>query len=211
MSEEFIRILVISHAGLGFIALTVGAVALSTRKGRKTHKLSGRVFAVSMLLCSILSVIIASQQGHYNVFLFCVGILTIYLVATGYRCLKYRDQRKSLWLDFSLTLVMLIFSFILLAYVPIIKGKINVLFTIFGLLGLSLTIQDLFAYRNRQKLSENVLKMHIGKISGAYIASVTAFVVVNSLIPGVYGWILPGILGSFYIVYWNKRLKANSL
>ena len=211
MTEVLIRYLIFAHAGFGFVALTVGAVALSTKKGRKTHKFSGKVFALSMLLSSMLSVIISSQPKHSNVFLFCIGILTIYLVTTGYRCLKYRDQHKSLLIDYSLTIVMLIFSLVLLSYVPIVAGKINLLFTIFGLLGLSLTIQDLIAYRNRQKLGDNVLKMHIGKISGAYIASVTAFVVVNSLIPGIYGWIVPGILGTFYIIYWNRRLKANSL
>ena len=44
-------------------------------------------------------------------------------------------------------------------------------------------------------------------MTGGYIAAFTAFVVVNQILPGVYGWLTPTALGTIYIMYWNKKIK----
>lgn len=51
--------------------------------------------------------------------------------------------------------------------------------------------------------------MHIGKITGGYIAATTAFVVVNNtFLPPLLAWLAPGVLGNIYIVYWIRKMKA---
>jgi len=42
---------------------------------------------------------------------------------------------------------------------------------------------------------------------GGYISEITAFVIVNEVFLGIYGWFIPGIVGGFYIGYW--RMKIN--
>jgi hypothetical protein len=42
---------------------------------------------------------------------------------------------------------------------------------------------------------------------GALIASVTAFLVVGLNIASILIWITPILLGTMYIVYWNKKTR----
>jgi len=34
--------------------------------------------------------------------------------------------------------------------------------------------------------------------------------VVNNVIPGIYAWFAPGIIGGFFIRYWIEKLKQKS-
>jgi len=52
----------------------------------------------------------------------------------------------------------------------------------------------------------NWLKMHLGKMIGAYISTTTAIVVVNNFFPGFYGRYIPGILGASFITYWIRKI-----
>ena len=105
---------------------------------------------------------------------------------------------------------MIITGIAMLLYGPIFKERINIVLTVFGLLGISFAIADLNSYRNRLKLQSNYLGMHLGKMIGGYIAAVTAFVVVNQVFPSFYGWFIPGIIGGFYI-YWSKKISKKNI
>ena len=49
---------------------------------------------------------------------------------------------------------------------------------------------------------------HVGKMIGAYIASVTAFLVAGAGFGGnIYVWIVPSIIGTIYIFSWSKKLN----
>jgi hypothetical protein len=45
---------------------------------------------------------------------------------------------------------------------------------------------------------------------GGYISAVTAFIVVNQLLPGVYGWIAPGVIGGVLIAVWSNKYKVRA-
>ncbi|MBC7922645.1 MAG: hypothetical protein H7Z75_16310, partial [Ferruginibacter sp.] len=50
------------------------------------------------------------------------------------------------------------------------------------------------------------LRMHIERMGGAYIATVTAFLVVNVRVePAFIPWLLPGLLGGFGIRYFVRK------
>jgi len=77
----------------------------------------------------------------------------------------------------------------------------------FAIIGIIFSIRDLRLYRNPNKLKEAWLKIHLGKMIGAYISATTAFVVVNEFFPSIYGWFIPGIVGGLFITYWIRKLN----
>ena len=48
-------------------------------------------------------------------------------------------------------------------------------------------------------------------MSGAYIASITAFLVAGIHLEGIIYWILPTIIGTFFIVYWSIKAKKGKI
>lgn len=79
-----------------------------------------------------------------------------------------------------------------------------------GAVGLVFAIRDIIQYRKPEELPFKVLKLHLGKITGGYISAMTAFVVVNQFIPGIFGWFAPGILGSIFIAYWMRKVRVKN-
>jgi hypothetical protein len=82
--------------------------------------------------------------------------------------------------------------------------------TVYGLVGLIFSIRDLDLYKDREKLKNDWLKIHLGKMIGGYISATTAFVVVNNFFPSIYGWFIPGIFGGIYISYWMMKLNKKT-
>ncbi|MBK7959438.1 MAG: hypothetical protein IPK03_15945 [Bacteroidetes bacterium] len=54
--------------------------------------------------------------------------------------------------------------------------------------------------------------MHIKRMSGGYIATITAFIVVNNkgYVPDLVGWLGPGIIGGVLIGMAIKKIKPKS-
>ena len=87
------------------------------------------------------------------------------------------------------------------------KEKLNVVLIVFGALAVFFGCSDLLLYNKQDELKENWLKQHLGKMTGGYIAAVSAFCVVNEILPGVWNWFTPGIIGGVYIAYWNRKIE----
>ena len=102
---------------------------------------------------------------------------------------------------------MAVTGFLMIILPTVLTQRFNIVLGVFGILGISLAIQDLMLFRNSKRLRKGWLKMHIGKIMGGYISAVTAFIVVNQLIPGIYGWLIPSLIGSVFIAYWMRRVR----
>ena len=94
----------------------------------------------------------------------------------------------------------------MILYPIIVKHKLSIVLTVFGVVGLTFGVLDLIQFRNHDKLKKNWLKTHLGKMVGGYIAATTAFAVVNGIFPGIYSWFIPGVIGGFYIYYWNRKI-----
>lgn len=78
---------------------------------------------------------------------------------------------------------------------------------VFGSIGLLNAINDLRAMRDLQLLRKKYLRLHIAKISGAYIAAFTAFFVTNSVLPSLLSWLLPSVFGIIFISYWMRKTR----
>jgi putative effector of murein hydrolase len=92
-------------------------------------------------------------------------------------------------------------------YPLILFRKINIILTVFGITAVYFGVRDLVLFNNIDKLKNSWLKLHLGKMTGGYIAAVSAFFVVNQLLPNLYNWFLPGIIGGTYIFYWIRKIN----
>ena len=205
--EKVTRILIYSHAFLGGIALFSGMISLIAKKGKTLHRKSGKVFLLSMLSSALTALIISILPNHESAFLFSIGVFSSYLILTGYRAISYKSKNVNLTIDKIISWTMIVLAFLMIFYNPIFNNKVNVVLTVFGIVGLFLSIRDLILYKNTERLTAGWLKLHLGKMIGGYISATTAFVVVNDFFPSFYGWFIPGIIGGFYITYWMNKLK----
>ena len=205
--EKVTRILIYSHAFLGGIALFSGMISLIAKKGKIIHRKSGKVFLFSMLTSALTALIISILPNHESAFLFSIGVFSSYLILTGYRAISYKSKNVNLTIDKIISWTMIVLAFLMIFYNPIFNNKVNIVLTVFGIVGLFLSIRDLILYKNTARLTAGWLKLHLGKMIGGYISATTAFVVVNDFFPSFYGWFIPGIIGGFYITYWMNKLK----
>lgn len=211
--EETIKILIYIHASFGGIGLITGIGNFILKKGNSFHKKIGKIFSYSMIISSLISLIVAKMPNHENLFLFLIGIFTIYMVLAGNRVLtlKNKTKEKADYIDKSISGIMLLTSVIMLIIGIIeITQKIDnsILYIFFSSFGLFMTLKDFKTFRKFKENKNAWLKSHIGRMVGALIASVTAFMVAGLHIGTLLIWIMPTIIGTGYIIYWNRKLKA---
>ncbi|MDM1073440.1 hypothetical protein HX001_13195 [Empedobacter brevis] len=208
--ENLVKIIIYIHAFFGGIGLISGTVVMVIKKGNAIHKKMGKVFSVGMLVSSILSLVICAFPHHHNSFLLMIGIFTIYMILMGNRILKYKRKNYENKLDKIISGTMLLISIVMIIYglLPLFSNHgIGILFLIFGFLGGFMSYRDFVLYNNPENYKKWTMN-HVGKMVGAYIASVTAFLVAGAGFGGnIYFWIVPSIIGTIYIFSWSKKLN----
>ena len=207
MKEILLKAFLYTHIAGGGITLITGAIALFAAKGGKLHKKAGMVFFICMLLVSFSAFVIAVVKSKD--FLLAISIFSFYMNYTGYRVLKNREL-KFKWFDW----LPVVFSIITACYM---FYSLNPVLVVFGGLLVLFIVQDI-----RLQLSgEDALKAarrlrvitHISRMCGTYIATVTAFLVVNInfVKPWWLLWLLPTAIGTLVITYftrqWTIKLK----
>ena len=208
--ENLVKIIIYIHAFFGGIGLLAGTAVMFAKKGNQLHAKLGKIFSLGMLISSLLSLIICSMPNHHNSFLLMIGIFTIYMILMGNRVLNYKRKNYENKLDKVISGVMFLASIVMIIFgiIPLFtQNSIGILFLIFGGLGAFMAYRDFIFYKNPERFKKWT-NVHVGKMVGAYIASVTAFLVAGAGFGGnLYVWILPTIIGTFYIVYWLKKLN----
>lgn len=207
--EQIARILIIIHAGFGGIALIAGAISLIVKKGNRIHKKSGRIFYYSMLTSALMSLIISFMPNHKSPFLFCIGLFSAYFIIGGYRSLEFKRKDVSLKYDKVISYSILLVGIVMIAYPIIFEGKANIVLLVFGLFSLLFGAVDLIIYRNKNRTKKYWLQLHLSKMISGYVSAVTAFVVVNQFIPGIWAWFTPAIFGNLYLTFWLIKLSKN--
>ncbi|MHC0440546.1 hypothetical protein [Flavobacterium sp. 3-210] len=211
--EPAIKILIYIHAFFGGIGLITGIGSIVVKKGGKLHKRMGKSFSIGMITSSLISLPICWMPKHQNIFLFLIGLFTIYLVISGNRALTFKFKSKADLLDKVISGTMLFFSIIMISiglYSQLYNISNGILFTFFGGFGLFMTLKDFIFFRNFSETNRNWLSKHIGKMVGALIASITAYIVAGLGIGSLIAWIMPSILGTFYIIYWNRKIEPKA-
>jgi len=198
------NIILIVHVITGSIGLILGTIITLRKKGDKLHKLIGKFFALAIVITGLSAFFLS--YVHPNLFLFIVGVFTIYLSVSGYRMIQLKKvhlgQKPHLF-DALLSSMMLFCSFIFFykAIEDVIdKSLFGLVLILFGMLSMRLCYIDFTAYTGKITDKKYGLKNHIGRMTGAYIAAFTAFLVVNNtFLPPVLAWSLPGLIGGVFI------------
>ncbi len=208
----FFKIFITLHAIGGFISLISGTISVIARKGNMWHKKSGMVFYYGMLTAGVSGVLAALLPDHKNPFLFVVGLFSVYLVLSGYRALRFKRVGKMAdvrW-DKVISWSMAVIAVAMIGYgINLIFNSLTMgwVLIIFGTIGLLNAINDLKAMRDLKLLRKKYLRLHIAKISGAYIAGFTAFFVRYSVLPSLLSWLLPSVFGVVFISYWMRKTR----
>lgn len=213
--DTLFQFLLILHISCGVIGLISGSINILAKKGDKRHRNIGRIFTIAMLLAGFSSLILSIL--HPNTFLFMVGVFTIYMIATGFRYLRHKKTlATSYWLDYMLSIIMLLccISFILLGLTAIFAGHyFGIVLIVFSSFGIIFVYRDYTNFKGKSKCKNYWLLEHLSRMIGAFIASLTAFLVVNASyipvqIPSILLWLLPSILLVPYIIVWSRKVEA---
>ena len=202
MSVSFVTILVI-HVLTGVVALTTGVIALISLKGSKNHRKSGVIFYYSMNIVAVTAIVMSVM--HPSVFFLQIGLFTFYMNYMGKRAVKNKRMIPSR-------------SDILVVILGVINTGFmlymgNLITTVFAIISAFLVSTDIKVFyttlRKRELRPQTWLVHHIGRMIGAYIATSTAFLVVNLpvfFIPRWIPWLAPSILGGILIAIYTNRV-----
>jgi len=205
--ENFASVSILIHAALGGIALLAGSFAVVSKKGSGIHKRAGIIFYYSLLISITMSLFIAVMPGHESPFLFSIGIFSAYFILIGKRALNYKKNIANIGLDKLLIIMMILTGLVMITYPLLLYKEMNTVLAVFGTVAIVTAVLDWVVITNENRRKKEWLIIHASRITGGYIASITAFMVVNNMLPGVWDWFVPGIVGSFYIGYWVYTLK----
>ena len=213
MGEKIISYFLILHIVGGTISLISGLVAMLTEKGKKAHKLAGKIYFGGMTAVFVGAVVVAI--AHRNDFLLMVGFFSYYMTVRGYRILslkKLDKGQKFAVLDWIIISVSAIFIFTLITWGiwAWVQGSgMGIVGLVFGLIGLSFLVNDIKSYINPPTEKMHWWYTHISSMGGSYIAASTAFVVVNIQLPQYQWvlWIIPSVIGSILISRTIRKYK----
>lgn len=195
----------IVHIVSGGVALLSGAAAALARKGLRVHIIAGRIFVYSMLISAISALILSNIRP--NPFLFGIGLFTLYLIMSGWVVVwktplaKRQKYGKIIGLFGMLSAVYLAYQAL-----QISGTNVTILYLVFGSIMLGFSFTDLI----RPLEGKKVIIRHGSRIGGAYIATTTAFIVVNNhFLPPLVAWLLPTLIGTPLITIalrkWSNR------
>lgn len=209
MEIVMIRILVVLHIVSGAVALLAMIGAFCTTKGGRWHRQMGKCYTVAMAIALTLAAVVSLLTA--NMFLLLIGFFSGYFVYTGWRLTQVRDGTRNS-VDRLTSTLMLCGSIIMVAYGLYLftRGEsLGLALGVFGIFALIPAWQD---YRGSQwPVGKDRIVLHLNRMGGASIATVTAAFVVSIQTNPVYiAWLLPTIVGAPLIAYWSKRVMRPS-
>ncbi len=222
------RFFVLSHVVAGFTALVVAPLAMLTAKGGTWHRRWGKVYFWGMAWIFVSTLGLAFFR--FNPFLFIINIMSFYAAITGYRVL-YRKRPNAAhqqaapidWVASSIATVAGL-SFVGwgagglagLRLSALLWGDVPISFYILGVIaGMLITrngISDLRSYRLQPSTRNWWWFEHMTRFLGAYIATVTAFLVqnVSRHLPIEFSWVvwvLQSGIGTILISRWVQHYR----
>jgi len=199
-------ILLSIHILAGTIALLCSALAVSSEKGKKFHVLSGRTYfwcMVGIFLTAIPMSIINS-----NTFLFLIAIFSFYLAFAGMRFAKNRKGIATTidWIAVSLMILSGLGMWALAITYFISDNSQYITLLVFGFIALALGYGDYRSHKNKAATGKERIAKHLTNMMAGTIAVITAVLVVNVNIEPIWiWWLLPTVVITPIISYWNKK------
>ena len=186
------------HVAGGSVALLIGPVPMLARKGGHLHRRAGLVFCTAMG-CSAASAFVLALAVHSNLLL-TIAVLTAFLILSGVRAAAFRRGKHPVWLDEVSCLLLAGFG-VWLLWRSTVPQDVTGLF--FGAGSLILAARQ---WQQQRAARPDWLLAHIAGMGGAYVATVTAFLVVNvAFLPKPVTFIVPTIIGTLLITWASIR------
>lgn len=208
-TSQLFTVIRAGHIACGTVALVFAPLAMMTVKGGLWHRRWGKIYFWAMAGVAITASGMCWLRS--GMFLFLVAIFSFYLALTGYTALwrKKPEDRPSL-LDWCATMAMLLAGAGLIA-AGIFDNELGdkrSVSIIFGMIGLLLGGNDLWCFFKPSKNKRAWWFNHMTRFLAAYVATVTAFSVVNfRFLPDIWRWLWPTVIGTMGIFIWRAYYK----
>lgn len=210
------KVNLIIHIASGFTSLTVGLVPMFAQKGGRVHNVSGKIFFWAMFGIFVTATVSWLQEPNrpFLQFLLMIGFFSFHMALTGVRTLRMKTKASQpTRFDWTIAAVAMVGGSIALVfgtwqiYRALSVGHsfpfFSILYLLFGGFFLRNGQMDWWVYSGKVQLEKmHWFYHHISRMVGAYIASFTAFCVVNGdriPLPSLLVWTLPGIIGGYFI------------
>ena len=207
--------LLVLHIAAGSIALLTAALALATAKGGANHVRVGRVYAISMTVIFLTAVPLAMLGT--DMFLLLIAVFSFYLVFAGWRFARNRRGHPRP-VDWAAVVIMGLTGLGMWGYGAVLGTQGDsqwVTMVVFGTLAGALALADGQFYRlmtgGRSRAGKMRIQRHLSNMLAGTIATVTAVLVVNvDFNPVWVPWILPTVVMTPLITWWNIRIAKGS-
>ena len=210
MSGAIALTLLVVHIAAGSVSLLTAGIALVTAKGGRWHVLAGRIYAAGMTVVFLTAVPLAVLA--FSSFLFYIALFSFYLVFAGWRFARNR-QRRAYPVDWIAVSAISVTGLCMWGYAVVlgIYGSSQwVTLLIFGGIALALGLADARFHRSQPGGQRRVAR-HLTNMMAGTIATITAVVVVNvEMDPAWVPWVLPTVVITPLIVWWNVRVLRRS-
>lgn len=211
--EKLMDIMLFLHAFSGGISLISGLIAIIAKKGQKLHTKSGKVYYWGMMAVVVTGLVL----GFYrmNIFILTIAVFSFYMVFTGRRSLAFKKELKPIFIDWFFNVLCLSIGFFML-YLAVVNflrvgfaGMVPMLLVFGGFLSW-MCLEDFRLFLKKKYQKGQWLLTHIGRMSGSYIATSTAFLVINiHFQPQWIVWLIPTAVGTPLITLairkWKKK------
>jgi len=213
MSVAFATLLV--HIIAGSTAMLCGALALLSVKGGRVHRRAGTVFLVVMILIGLSTIVLTFIRP--NLFLLFLGLFGLYLVIWGRLALTRKRLAPGQPGPRSHLLPTLLFGLSSLAFLAVALRNGAPIFVVFVGLALLLVRGHLGRLRHGGEHRLHWLADHVFGFSIAYIAGLTAVLVVNTTphlpptLPLLFlVWLGPTAVGVPMVIRYARKLRRKA-
>lgn len=207
--DGIFKAVLIIHILFGSVALFVAPAAMLTAKGGLWHRRWGKMFFWSITAVAVTAVVMSLIRS--GLFFLLVALFSFYLALTGYRVLyRKTPQQRPGKADWTAASTMLLGSLALVAYgvYRMLTSSFGIVALVFGGLGLLVAIRDIYEFRHHPEDKQAWWYSHMTRMLAAYIATVTAFSVVNfKFLPPLPRWLWATVAGTVGIVIWTRYYR----
>lgn len=214
--EVCFKILLVIHVIAGSIGLFTGTINIIRKKGDNVHRLVGQLFVYGMLINAVAGFLISVINK--NAFLLVIAVFSFYMTGTGQRILSLKridkgQQAKRIDWILSLTMIFFALCFVIFGvYLKVNDNNLGTVLIVFGAISTLMARKDIKTYQGNIKYKNYWLLIHIQRMVGAYIAALTAFVVVNNTyLPPLIAWLSPTVILTPLIFYWSRKNAIKSV
>ena len=199
--------LLFTHIIAGSISLIAAVLAVLSSKGKKLHILSGRTYFWGMAIIFLTAIPMSIVSA--NIFLFLVAIFSFYLAYAGMRFARNRKGIANFfdWVAIGLMVLSGVIMLFLATNYFMNSNSQYITLTVFGFIAISLGYADFKSYRNKSAIGKQRIARHLTNMLAGTIAVITAVLVTNINIEPVFIlWILPTIIITPIIFWWNRKI-----